>query len=371
MDVQREWFEKNYYETLGVAEDAPAKEITAAYRKLARKLHPDANPDDPTAEERFKEVSAAYEVVGDPDKRSRYDEVRRMGPMAGAGGMGGGFSGFPGGGFDAGDLGDLIGNLFSRGRAGRQPSGPRRGMDLEAELQLSFDAAVSGAMTTVQVHSDVRCPDCSGTGAAKGTSPRTCSVCNGRGAVQEDQGVFSFSRPCTACGGQGRVIETPCGTCRGSGSIHRPREIKVKIPAGVRDGQRIRVKGRGAAGANGGPPGDLYVQVRVQSHPVFGRRGDHLTVSVPITLAEAGLGADVAVPTLDGETVTIRVPAGTGSGRTFRVRGKGVTTARSTGDLLVTVELDVPVDLNDDQRRALEAFGAATPSPRAHPEHAG
>ena len=216
-----------------MAEKAPPKEITTAYRKLARKLHPDANPGDAAAEERFKEVSAAYEVVGDPDKRARYDEVRRLGPM------GGGFApGGPGGaaGFDAGDIGDLIGNLFSRGRAGRaQPSGPRRGVDLEADLTMPFDAAIHGATTTVQVTSDVRCPDCSGSGAAPGTTPRPCPACHGRGAVDDDQGFFSFSRPCTTCGGRGRVIDSPCPGCSGSGAVHRPREIKVRIPAGVGD----------------------------------------------------------------------------------------------------------------------------------------
>ncbi len=362
MDVDREWFEKDYYATLGVAKDAPPKEITSAYRKLARELHPDANPGDTSAEERFKEVSAAYEVVGEPDKRKRYDEVRAMGPAAG------GFGGFqppPGGGFQGGDLGDLIGNLFSRGRSPRQPTGPVRGADLEASLTMAFEAAIAGATTTVQVTSDVRCPDCHGSGSAPGTSPRPCGVCDGRGAVDEDQGFFSFSRPCPACGGRGSVIEQPCPSCGGAGAVHRPREIKVRIPMGVRDGQRIRVKGRGGAGLNGGPDGDLFVRVHVQPHATFGRKGDHLTVTVPITLAEAALGADVSVPTLEGDPVTIRVPGGSASGKTLRVRKRGVKTAKSTGDLLVTVEIDVPVELTDAQKTALEALAAVTPSPRA------
>ncbi len=368
MDVDREWFDKDYYRILGVSADATAKEITSAYRKLARELHPDANPGDSAAEERFKEISAAYEVVGDLDKRKRYDEVRAMGPMAGGfGGFGAGGARGPGGaGFQGADLGDLLGNLFGKGRSGRsQPTGPQRGSDLEAALTMSFEASIAGATTTVQVTSDVRCPDCSGSGAAPGTAPRPCGVCGGRGAVEEDQGFFSFSRPCQACGGRGVVIEDPCPGCRGSGAVHRPREIKVKIPAGVRDSQRIRVKGRGGAGSNGGPDGDLFVRVQVEPHPLFGRTGDHLTVSVPVTLAEAALGADVAVPTMDGEPVTIRIPPGTPSGKTLRVRKRGVRTSRNTGDLMVTVQLDVPAEVSEAQRRALEDYASTTPSPRA------
>lgn len=378
--MQREWFEKDYYATLGVAQGASQKEITSAYRKLARELHPDANPGDASAEDRFKEVSAAYEVVGDPDKRAEYDEARRMGPMAGAfgpGGPGGGGGGFgpgfggPGGiRFEGGDISDLIGNLFSRGRAGPQgqPStGPRRGSDIESDLHLSFEESVSGATTTVNITSDVRCPDCHGSGAAAGTAPRVCPDCGGKGAVDEDQGFFSFSRPCGTCGGRGRVIDDPCATCRGVGAVRRPRQVKVRIPQGVRDGQRIRVKGKGGAGANGGPDGDLYVKVHVSSHPLFGRKGDHLTVTVPITFPEAALGADVAVPTIDGDAVTIRVPAGTRSGRTFRVRGRGVERSKGRGDLLVTVEIAVPQTMSEREREALSAYAALVEeSPRSH-----
>lgn len=377
--MQREWFEKDYYATLGVSSSATAKEITSAYRKLARELHPDANPGDQAAEDRFKEVSAAYEVVGDPDKRTEYDEARRMGPMAGGfgpGGPGGGFGGpggFTGPGgvrFEGGDISDLIGNLFSRGRAGAQqppPTGPRRGPDIESDLHLAFDDAIQGATTTVNITSDVRCPDCTGSGAAPGTTPRVCPECGGKGAVDEDQGFFSFSRPCGTCGGRGRVIDTPCPTCAGAGAVRRPRQVKVRIPQGVRDGQRIRVKGKGGAGVNGGPDGDLYVKVHVGQHPLFGRSGDHLTLTVPITYPEAALGADVAVPTVDGEPVTIRVPPGTRSGRTFRVRGRGVVGPRAKGDLLVTVEVAVPQNMDDAERSALEAYAAALgESPRSH-----
>jgi len=367
---QREWFEKDYYQVLGVDSSASQKDITKAYRALARKFHPDANPGDDAAEERFKEVSAAYEVVGDPDKRGQYDEVRRMGPMAGGfgpggGGFGPGGAGFgPGGAtFDSGDLSDLIGNLFTRGRAGGAPprgqGGPRRGADIEADLTMTFDDAAQGATTTVNVTSDVRCPDCFGSGAAVGTTPRPCPACGGVGAVEENQGFFSFSRPCTTCGGQGRVIEQPCTTCHGAGAVRRQRQVKVRIPQGVRDGQRIRVKGRGAAGANGGPDGDLYVRVHVSPHEVFGRDGNNLTVTIPISFAQAALGAEVPVPTLDGGTVTIRVPAGTQTGRTFRVRGRGMPTPKATGDLMVTIEVNVPTELSDEERAAIEALAAA------------
>ena len=373
--MQREWFEKDYYAVLGVSSTATAKEITSAYRKLARELHPDANPGDQAAEDRFKDVSAAYEVVGDPDKRAEYDEARRMGPMGGGfGGAGfppGGFGGGgAGGGFDAGNLGDLFGKPFGRGRAGAQPPtkiGPCRGPDLEAHLHLTFDDAVHGVTTTVNITSDVRCPDCKRSGAAPGTAPQACPQCGGRGAVDEDQGFFSFSRPCPGCGGRGRVIEHPCPSCAGAGAVRRPRQVKVRIPQGVRDGQRIRVKGKGGAGANGGPDGDLYVKVHAGAHPFFGRDRDHVTITVPITYPEAALGADIAVPTVEGESVTIRVPAGTRSGRTFRIRGRGVAGQRSKGDLLATVEVAIPQAMSDDERRALEAYAATLgESPRAH-----
>ncbi len=374
--VQREWFEKDYYALLGVAPKATAKEITAAYRKLARKLHPDANPGDSAAEDQFKEVSAAYEVIGDADKRAEYDEARRVGPMSQGFGPSGtqpggpGFGGPDGARFDGPDISDLIGNLFSRGGRGQQqppPSGPRRGTDIEADLHLAFDDSIRGATTTVNVTSDVRCPDCSGSGAAAGTSPKVCPECHGKGAVDEDQGFFSFSRPCSTCGGRGRVIEVPCMICAGTGAVRRPRQVKVRIPQGVRDGQKIRIKGKGGAGANGGPAGDLYVRVHVESHPLFGRKGDHLTVTLPITYPEAALGADISVPTTEGEPVTIRVPAGTASGRTFRVRGRGVAGAKAQGDLLVTVEIDIPQNLSTEEREALQAYAAlASESPRAH-----
>jgi molecular chaperone DnaJ len=355
---QREWFEKDYYKTLGVSSTATAKEITTAYRKLAKKHHPDANPGQ---EERFKEISAAYDVLGDADRRKEYDEVRAMGPA------GAGFPGFGGGTFrveDMGDFSDLLGGLFGRGRRGGGTGGPQRGADVETDLHLSFEDAVKGVTTSVNVTTDVRCHTCSGSGAAPGTTPTTCPRCGGTGTLQDNQGLFSLSQICPQCGGRGTIVTTPCPTCSGTGVEHRNRSVKVRIPAGVEDGQRIRVKGRGASGRSGGPGGDLYVVVRVDRHGVFGRRGRNLTLSVPLSYAEAALGTMLTVPTLN-DPVTLRVPAGTPSGRTFRVKGRGVPAGRksATGDLLVTVEVDVPEKLTDDQRAAVEALAAVIEPP--------
>src|SRR4051812_24834686 len=374
MAAQREWFEKDYYKALGVSSSATDKEIKTAFRKLSKQYHPDANKG---SEEKFKEISAAYDVLGDPAKRKEYDEVRAMGPMAnpfgGAGGPGG--NGFTTN-FRVDDLGDLLGNLFNRGgarggRAGRGPTaGPRRGDDLEAELHLSFMDAVKGITTSVNLTSDAACSTCGGTGAAPGTSPVICSTCGGRGVLDDNQGLFSFSQPCRTCGGTGMRIETPCRTCRGTGVERRPRAVKVRIPAGVEDGQRIRLPKRGGAGQNGGRSGDLCVIVRVGSHELFGRRGRDLTITVPISFPEAALGATVTVPTLD-DPVTLRIPAGTKSGRTFRVKGRGVVAGNGgkAGDLLVTVEVAVPQELTDAEREAIEALANAStesPSPRRH-----
>jgi molecular chaperone DnaJ len=367
--AQREWFEKNYYDVLGVPEGSTEKEIARAYKKLAKQYHPDANQGDKEAEERFKEVSAAYDVLGDPDKRKEYDEVRRMvASGAGPGGFGFGGGG-PGGGFgqsfrfetdgDASFLDDLLGGMFGGGRrsrrGGRATAGPQRGQDLETELYLSFDDAVKGVTSTVRFRSDAVCHTCHGNGAAPGTSPETCPRCHGAGSIAVDQGPFAFSQVCPTCGGRGQVIPNPCPTCHGRGVEMRDREVKVRVPAGVADGQRIRVKGRGGAGANGGPAGDLYVVVHVQPHALFGRNGNNLTLRVPVTFAEAALGADVRVPTLDGQ-VTVRVPPGTPSGKVMRVRGKGIPNGKGTGDLLVTVDVQVPGELNDEQRAAVDTL---------------
>ncbi|HXQ44821.1 MAG TPA: molecular chaperone DnaJ [Acidimicrobiales bacterium] len=365
MAAQREWLEKDYYQTLGVSATATDKELTRAYRKLAKQYHPDANP---AAEDKFKDISAAYDVLGDATKRKEYDEVRRLG----AAGFGGGGFGGPGGSTfrveDLGDLGDLFGGLGGFGGRRSRGAGPRRGGDVETELHLSFEDAVRGVTTSVNVAGEARCETCHGNGAAPGTQPVTCPMCHGTGALQDNQGLFSLSRVCPQCSGRGTIIETPCPTCRGTGVTRRTRAVKVRIPAGVEDGQRIRVKGRGAAGRANGPAGDLYVVVHVESHPLFGRRGKNLTLTVPVTFAEATLGTTITVPTLD-DPVTLRVPPGTPSGQTFRVKGRGVPSGgrRGGGDLLVTVEVTVPKKLTDEQRSAVEALARVSDAaPRDH-----
>jgi molecular chaperone DnaJ len=371
MAAQREWFEKDYYKTLGVKKSDDAKAITKAYRKLARDLHPDANPGDAAAEERFKEVSAAYDVLGDDKKRAEYDEVRRLGPMAGGfgGGAGGPGAGFPGGGFGTDDLSDLLGGLFGRGRGGGggQRSRPAKGADLETDLHLSFTDAVRGVTTAVHLTSDAPCSRCDGNGAEPGTSPTSCSSCGGRGVTDDNQGPFSFSQPCQRCAGRGVTISDPCTTCRGTGAERRPREVKVRIPAGVKPGQKIRLKGRGGPGGPGGRNGDLFVNVHVAAHQLFGRSRRNLTLKVPVAFHEAALGADIKVPTLDEGPVTLRLAPGTTNGRTLRVKGKGVGDPDNRGDLLVTVDVVVPEELTDDQRNAVEALAAASDtSPREH-----
>ena len=374
MAPQREWFETDYYEVLGVAQSASEKEITRAYRKLAKQHHPDANPGNKEAEEKFKSISAAYDVLGDADKRKEYDEVRQMvasGAPFGAGGFGGpgGFGPGGQGGYqtfqfdeDSG-LGDLLGGLFGRGGRGRRggrgsrQAGPQRGADLETELNLDFLDAVHGVTTSVGFTADAVCSVCHGSGAEPGTTPDVCPQCGGSGEILVDQGPFSFSQVCPTCAGRGTVIKDPCHQCGGRGVERRRRDVKVRIPGGVSDGQRIRVPSRGAAGANGGAPGDLYVVVHVGEHPIFGRTGKDLTVRVPITFTEAALGTQVKVPTLDAP-VTVKVPPGTQSGKTVRVRGRGIK--RGSGDpgaLLVTFDVVVPTELDDDARTAVEELG--------------
>jgi molecular chaperone DnaJ len=364
---RNDWLEKDFYKVLGVSGSATEKEITRAYRKLAKQYHPDANPGDTAAETRFKEISEAYDVIGDDERRKEYDEFRRLGPVGGMfGGGGGAGGGFGGANFRVDDISDLLGGLFGRtqrGRGGAGPTmGPQRGADLAAELHLSFVDAVQGITTQVHVNSDATCHVCSGTGAAPGTSPVICPTCGGRGVTTDDQGMFSFSSTCRTCGGSGMKIETPCGNCHGSGVEQRARQVKVRIPAGVTNNQRIRLKGRGAAGRNGGTAGDLYVTVRVGGHPLFGRTERNLTLSVPVTFAEAALGTTVKVPTLT-DPVTVRIPAGTQSGSVLRVRGRGVPSEnnKTAGDLLVTVQVVVPKDLSDDTKAAIEALAAADP----------
>jgi molecular chaperone DnaJ len=357
MAPQREWMEKDYYKVLGVPATATDKEIAKTYRKLAKQYHPDAHPG---SEERFKEISAAYDVVGDAEKRKEYDEVRQHGAMGNVfGGPAAGPSGGFGGGFRVDDLGDLIGNIFNRGGRGQPTAtgGPQRGADLEAGLTLAFLDAVNGLTTTVNVTGEAPCSVCGGTGAAPGTSAVTCRTCSGLGVINDNQGMFSFSRPCPTCGGSGRQIETPCPACGGVGTEVRARQIKVRIPAGVTDGQRIRLKSRGGPGRNGGPAGDLFVTVRVAPHAIFGRRGNDLTVTVPVSYPEAVLGAEIPVPTLT-RPVTLKVPAGSRAGRILRVRGRGVPARSGSGDLLVTIDIAVPTELSAEETEAVQALAA-------------
>src|SRR5579875_1147857 len=375
--AQREWVEKDFYKELGVSPDASQDEIKRAYRKLARELHPDANRDDPRAAERFKAVSEAHSVLSDPAKRKEYDETRRL--FAGGGGFGRRFSGANFGGFgmggdgaefDLGDLfdaasqtggstiGDLFGGLFGRGATPR-PSRPRRGNDLETEAELSFVEATKGVAMPLRLTSPAPCTNCHGSGARPGTSPKVCPTCNGSGVVSRNQGAFGFSEPCTDCRGSGSIIEHPCDQCQGTGVTTRTRTINVRIPPGVEDGQRIRLPGQGEAGLRGAPSGDLYVTVHVRPDKVFGRDGDDLTVTVPVSFAELALGTTLSVPTLDGK-VGVRVPKGTADGRILRVRGRGIPKrGGGSGDLLVTVKVAVPPNLDGSAKEALEAYAAA------------
>jgi molecular chaperone DnaJ len=360
-DIRREWFEKDYYAILGVPKNADAAAIKKVYRKLAQQHHPDANPGNTQAEDRFKEISAAYDVLGDPDKRAAYDRARDMGPAGfGGGGFGGAGAGRPGGGFGGAqtvDLEDLLGGVFGgRGGRGRTPAG--RGADLETVVKLSFDDAMAGVTLPVTLTGPATCSVCRGTGAAPGTRPVTCPDCGGVGQRAVNQGFFQLNQTCPHCGGSGRLIETPCPTCRGTGAERRTRTVRVKVPAGVRDGARIKVAGKGEPGGAGAAAGDLYVRVQVAKHPIFGRKGNDLTVTLPVTFAEAALGAKVEVPTLDGP-VTLKVPSGTPGGKTFRVKGKGAPRKGGSGDLLVTVSVDVPAKLSKEQKQLLEQLQAS------------
>ncbi|HKH40615.1 MAG TPA: molecular chaperone DnaJ [Solirubrobacterales bacterium] len=341
----------DFYELLGVDKSASQDEIKKAYRDLARKWHPDRNPDDEQAEERFKEIQQAYGTLSDPEKRKQYDAGGRFAGF-GAGGFPGGF---PGGGF-ASDLGDIFSSFFGRG-GGRQ-QGPRaqRGRDLETEVRLSFDQAMHGAQIAVSVPTTGECPTCHGSGARPGTSPHTCPRCEGTGIDAQSQGLFSISQPCPECGGQGSIIEDPCPTCSGSGVTQETKRYRVNIPAGVHDGSRIRLAGKGEAGYRGGPRGDLYVTTRVAPSPVFKQRPDgNLEVDLPVTVTEAIQGGDIEVPTLSGSK-TIRIQPGTQHGAVQRLRGEGPprTKGSGRGDIHYRIRVDVPKELTDEQREAVE-----------------
>ena len=358
-----DFVEKDYYATLGVPKDADKNAIRKAYRKLARECHPDVKPGDKVAEERFKEISEAYDVLSDEQRRREYDEAREL--FASGGFRFGGPGGAPGQGgmpidledlLGGGGLGGLFGTMFGGG--GRR--GRRRGADVEADLSVDFEDAVAGATLPLQLTEPRACSTCGGSGAKPGTSAHTCSACNGTGHVARQQGGFAISEPCRVCRGNGTVVDDPCPTCHGSGQQVATSALSVRIPAGVADGQRIRIAGRGQPGTGGGPRGDLLVRVHVRPHPVFGRKGDDLTVTLPVTFPEAALGTTVPVPLLGGGSVTVKIPPGTSSGRVLRVRGKGVTRkGRKTGDLLATVDVVVPSHVNGKAKEALEAYHAA------------
>ncbi len=386
MAPQREWLERDFYKDLGVASDASSEEIQKAYRKLAAELHPDRNPGNAEAEERFKRVSEAKSVLSDPEKKKEYDETRAMFAGGRFRGGGNGFpGGFPGGGgttyttstgadFNIGDLfgggggggggesggfGDILEGLFNRGGRAQSTSRPRRGKDLETETTLTFRDAAVGTTVPLRVTSPSPCTSCHGSGAKAGTSPKVCASCNGSGYVSRNQGAFGFSEPCQDCQGTGSRIDDPCTDCAGSGVTVRARTINVRIPPGVEDGQRIRLAGQGEAGRRGAPSGDLYVVVHVKADRVFTRTGQDLKLTLPVSISELILGATVSVPTLEG-SVGVKIPAGTTDGRTLRVRGRGVPKrAGGAGDLLVTVKVAVPPKLDDAAREAMQVYAQA------------
>ena len=375
--MNRDWIDKDFYSVLGVSPEATQDEIKRAYRKLAQKNHPDSNPGDTEAENRFKEISEAYSVLSHTDQRAEYDQVRKL-ASSGAfqGGAGpGGFGGFGGqnvrvedlsdllGGFGGG-LGDLFGGGTTQNRRTRRGS---RGVDTAADLTISFEEAFHGVTTTLQVRGQTVCSHCGGSGAEPPGAPVTCPTCGGSGSVAQNQGFFSFSQPCPQCRGSGVIVDDPCTVCRGSGVELRTRSIKVRIPPGIKDGATIKLAGKGGPGQGGGPPGDLLVRVHVSPHPVFGRSGNDLTVTVPISFAEATLGTKVEVPTMDG-SVRLKIPAGTTSGRVFRVRGKGIAPDKATtGDLLARVEIQVPTKLSKEEKKLVEQLASYdTDELRAH-----
>ncbi len=343
---------RDYYEVLGVQKGASDKEIKKAYRRMAMKYHPDRNPDDKEAEEHFKEVNEAFEVLSDSQKRGAYDQYGHAGVDPNMGGMGGA------GGFGAGNFsdifGDVFGDIFGAGGGGRSHSSVQRGADLRYQLELSLEEAVKGTSKKIRIPTLVECKECEGSGAKKGTTPVGCTTCGGVGQVRMQQGFFSVQQTCPECHGSGKMIKDPCHGCHGEGRIQEYKTLSVKIPAGVDTGDRIRLAGEGEAGINGGPAGDLYVQISVADHPIFQRDGKHLYCEVPITFVDAALGGELEVPTLDGR-VKLKVPTETQTGKLFRLRGKGVTPVRggSAGDLMCRVVVETPVKLTEQQKELL------------------
>ncbi|QWC86187.1 DnaJ domain-containing protein [Nocardioidaceae bacterium] len=386
MAVSADWAEKDFYKTLGVAKDAAAADIKKAYRRIARDNHPDTKPGDTAAETRFKAASEAYHVLSDTERRSEYDQFRAAvagGGMGGMGGMGGGFPGGrrptsgpgqqgqpfdlddllrQGGGAGPGGLGDMFGDLFGGGGQRRARRTPTKGADVTASASIGFLESLAGTTITLRLRADGACSTCNGTGGKPGTSPKVCSVCDGAGEVVDSSGgAFAMREVCPKCRGRQLVYDTPCPTCMGSGRTTDSRTVSARLPAGVKDGQRIRLTGKGAPGEDGGPAGDLLVNVKVAAHPVFSRDGDNVVVDLPVTFDEAALGATVKAPTPGGQPVSLKIAPGTGSGRRLRVRGKGAPRRDgSRGDLLVTVQVQVPAALSDEARTAVEAYRRAT-----------
>ena len=352
---------RDYYEVLGIQKGASEDEIKKAYKKLARKYHPDMNPGDKEAEEKFKEVNEANEILSDPEKKARYDQFGFAGvdPNYGAGAGGGAY----GGGFDFGDLGDIFGNFFGGGFGGqrRNPNAPQRGESIRASVSISFTEAAFGCEKSVTIERSEQCPTCKGSGCAPGTTPEICPDCRGSGTVQTRRqtpmGVFASNGPCRKCGGTGRLIHQPCSDCRGSGAVRKRRTIKVNIPAGIDHGQTISLRGQGGAGKNGGPAGDLLITVMVQPHEIFRRDGVDVFCEAPITFTQAVLGAELEIPTIDGK-VKYSIPEGTQTGTVFRLKGKGVPVlnGRGRGDQYVTVVIETPRSLNKEQKEALRRF---------------
>jgi molecular chaperone DnaJ len=375
-----DWAQKDFYAELGVGKSATADDIKKAYRKLARANHPDSNPGDSAKHDKFKSVAEAYDVLGDPDKRKKYDEMRSLyGGGFGGGYTGGnhpgGFGGQGGGGFDLNDLlreragapggggfGDMFGDLFGGGfNRGRRTRAQQKGADIDTSATISFTDALDGVTVSLRLTADSACSECKGTGGKPGTKPKVCPECEGAGfVVASAGGAFAINETCPMCGGRQLIYETPCPTCKGSGRGVSSRTIQARIPAGVKDGQRIRLRGKGAPADGGGPAGDLYVTVKVSPHRLFSRKDDNLTLDVPVSFDELALGADIKLPTLGGSPVTLKVPAGTPNGRTFRIRGRGAPRSDgSKGDLLATVEVQVPARLDPAAREAVEAYRAA------------
>ena len=352
---------RDYYEVLGIQKGASEDEIKKAYKKLARKYHPDMNPGDKEAEEKFKEVNEANEVLSDPEKKARYDQFGFAGvdPNYGAGAGGGAY----GGGFDCGDLGDLFGRFIGGGFGGqrRNPNAPQRGESIRASVSISFTEAAFGCEKSVTIERSEQCPTCKGSGCTPGTTPEVCPDCHGSGTVQTRRqtpmGVFASNGPCRKCGGTGRLIHQPCSDCRGSGAVRKRRTIKVNIPAGIDHGQTISLRGQGGAGKNGGPAGDLLITVMVQPHEIFRRDGVDVFCEAPITFTQAVLGAELEIPTIDGK-VKYSIPEGTQTGTVFRLKGKGipVLNGRGRGDQYVTVVIETPRSLNKEQKEALRRF---------------